>query len=142
MHQLMLNFMTFIRVSMPFFCHSSQNFIFDSHLRALYKKKHLRVNSSLWSSQDYTVKFYSYSEYLFMWKTFLSSPVLYTNIKYVSYVWTVLYLYVLTSSNISEIYMTAYFEHTPLWYIICFAHPLSQCILPFNLVTKANMSFC
>ena len=114
MHQLMLNFMTFIRVSMPFFCHSSQNFIFDSRLRALYKKKHLRVNSSLWSSQDYTVKFYSYSEYLFMWKTFLSSPVLYTNIKYVSYVWTVLYLYVLTSSNISEIYMTAYFEHTPL----------------------------
>ena len=109
-----VKFYDFYTGQYAFFCHSSQNFVFDSHLRALYKKKHLRVNSSLWSSQDYTVKFYSYSEYLFMWKTFLSSPVLYTNIKYVSYVWTVLYHYVLTSSNISEIYMTAYFEHTPL----------------------------
>ena len=41
----------------------------------------------------------------------LSSPVLYTNSKYVSYIWTVLYLYILTSSHISEIYMTAYFEY-------------------------------
>ena len=63
-----------------------------------------------------------------------------TNSKYISYVWTVLYLYILLSSNISEIYMTAYFW-VPLWYIICTAHPLSQRILPFNSVTEANMSF-
>ena len=42
---------------------------------------------------------------------FLYSPVLCTNSKYVSYVWTVLCLYILTSSNISEIYMKAYFEY-------------------------------
>ena len=44
-------------------------------------------------------------------ENFLSSPVLYTNSKYVSYVWTVLCIYILTSSNISEIHMTAYFEY-------------------------------
>ena len=44
-------------------------------------------------------------------ENFLSSLVLYKNSKYVSYVWTVLYLYILMSSNISEIYMTAYFEY-------------------------------
>ena len=42
---------------------------------------------------------------------FLSSPVLYTNSKYISYVWTVLCLCIPTSSNISEIYMTAYFQY-------------------------------
>ena len=41
----------------------------------------------------------------------LSSPVLYANNKYVSYIWTVICLFILTSSNISEIYMTAYFEY-------------------------------
>ena len=70
----------------------------------------------------------------------LSSPLLYTNSKYVSYVWTVRYLYILTSSNISEIYMTAHFEY--FCDITCFAHPLSQRTLPFNSVTKGNMSFC
>ena len=45
-----------------------------------------------------------------MWK-FLPSLVLYTNSKYVSYVWTVLCLCILISSNISEIYMTAYFGY-------------------------------
>ena len=44
-------------------------------------------------------------------ENFLSSPVLCTNSKYVSYVWTVLYLYILRPSNISEIYRTAYFEY-------------------------------
>ena len=44
-------------------------------------------------------------------ENFLSSPVLYTNSNYVSYVWTFLYLYILLSSSISEIYMTAYFEY-------------------------------
>ena len=43
-----------------------------------------------------------HSECLFMWKIF-PSPVLYTNKKYVSYVWTVLCLCILPSSNISEI---------------------------------------
>ena len=41
----------------------------------------------------------------------LSSPALYTNSKYVSYVWTVLCLYILRSINISEVYMTAYFGY-------------------------------
>ena len=43
-------------------------------------------------------------------ETFLSSLALYTNSKYVSYVWTALFLCILTSSNISGIYMTASFE--------------------------------
>ena len=47
-----------------------ENFVFDSHLRALYKKKLLWVKSNLCSSQDKTIEFYSYSEYLFMWKIF------------------------------------------------------------------------
>ena len=42
---------------------------------------------------------------------FLSSPVLYTNRKYVRYVWTVLCLNILTTTNISEIYRTAYFGY-------------------------------
>ena len=70
MLQLMLNFTTFIRVSTPYFCHSRENFVFDSRLRALYNKKLLWVKSNLWSSQDKTIEFYSYSEYLFMWKMF------------------------------------------------------------------------
>ena len=70
---------------------------------------------------------------------FLSSPVLYTTSKFISYVWTVLYLYILTPRNISEIYMTAYFED--LCDIICTAPPLSQRILPFNSVAEANISF-
>ena len=82
-----VKFEDILRVSTPFFCHSRENFVFDSHLRALYKKKLLWVKLNLWSRQDNTIEFYSYSEYLFMWKTFLSSPVLYTNSKYVSYVY-------------------------------------------------------
>ena len=42
---------------------------------------------------------------------FLSSPALYTNSKYISFVWTVVSLCILASRNISEIYMTAYFEY-------------------------------
>ena len=42
---------------------------------------------------------------------FLSCPVLYKKSKYVSYAWTVLCLCILMSSNISEIYMTAYFGY-------------------------------
>ena len=38
-----------------FFSHSRENFIFDSRLRALYKKKLLWVKSNLWSSQDNTI---------------------------------------------------------------------------------------
>ena len=54
-----------------------------------------------------------HSECLFMWKIIFSSPVLYTNKKYVSYVWTVLCLCILPSFS-----------------------------LPFNVVAKTNMSFC
>ena len=57
-------------MSVRLFCHSRENFVFDSCLRALYKKKLLWVKSNLWSSQDKTIEFYSYSEYLFMWKMF------------------------------------------------------------------------
>ena len=39
---------------------------------------------------------------------FLSSPVLYTKSKYVSYVWTVLCLCILTASNITELYIYIY----------------------------------
>ena len=42
---------------------------------------------------------------------FSSSSVLYTNSKCVSYIWTVLCLCILTSSKISEIYMTAHFGY-------------------------------
>ena len=69
-------------------------------------------------------------------ENFLSSPGLYTNSKYVSYVWTALYLYILLSSW--DIYDSMFW--VPLWYIICTAHPLSQRILPFNSVAEANMS--
>ena len=41
-------------LSMPF-CHSRENFVFDSRLRALYKKKLLWVKSNLWSNQDNTI---------------------------------------------------------------------------------------
>ena len=55
-----------------FFCHSRENFAFDSRLRVLYKKWLLWAKSNLWSRQDDTVEFYSYSEYLCMWKIFYS----------------------------------------------------------------------
>ena len=42
---------------------------------------------------------------------FSSSPGLYTNSKYFSYVWTVLLLCILTPSDTSEIHMTAYFGY-------------------------------
>ena len=49
--QLIFNFTTLIRVSTPSFCHSRENFVFDSRLGELYKKKLLWVKSYLWSSQ-------------------------------------------------------------------------------------------
>ena len=51
-------------------CWLWENFVFDSRLRALYKKMLPWFKSNLWSSQDNTIEFYSYSEYLFMWKIF------------------------------------------------------------------------
>ena len=42
---------------------------------------------------------------------FSSSPVLCTNSKYVSYVWAVLCLCILTSNNVSQIHMAAYFGY-------------------------------
>ena len=42
-----------------FFSHSRENFVFDSRLRVLYKKKLLWVKSNLWSGQDSTIEFYS-----------------------------------------------------------------------------------
>ena len=48
--QFILNFTTLIRVSMPFY-HSRENFVFDSRLGVLYKKKLLLVKSNFWSSQ-------------------------------------------------------------------------------------------
>ena len=76
-----------------------------------------------------------------MWKKFLSSPVLYTNSKYISYIWTVLYLYILTPSNISEIYMTAYFEDLCDMLYALRIHSASKHFLPFNSVAEANISF-
>ena len=47
-----------------------ENFVFDNRLTVLYMKNLLWVKSNLCSSQDKTIEFYSYSEYLFMWKIF------------------------------------------------------------------------
>ena len=49
--------------------------------------------------------------YVYLCGNFLSSPVLYTNSKYLNNVWTVLCLCILTSSNTSQIYMTEYFGY-------------------------------
>ena len=63
-------------VSVCLFCHSRENFIFDSRLRALYKKKLHWVKSNLWSNQDNTTEFYRYSEYLSCGKPFIQSSTL------------------------------------------------------------------
>ena len=73
-------------VSVHLFCHSRENFVFDSRLRVLYKKKLLWVKSTLWSNQDNTIEFFSYSEYLFTWKNFY--PVQYFTL----ILWTAYYL--------------------------------------------------
>ena len=65
-----VKFYNFYTCQYAFFCHSRDNFAFDSRLWALCKKKPLWVKSNLWSRQDDTVEFYSYSEYLCMWKMF------------------------------------------------------------------------
>ena len=103
--QLIFNFMTLIHVSAPSFCHSRENFVFHSCLRMLYKKKLFWVKSNLWSRQDKTIEIYSCSDYWFMWKIFIQSSTLH------KYVWAVLCLCILMSSNISGIYMTAYFVY-------------------------------
>ena len=61
MHQLILNFTTSIRVSMPFFNHSRENFVFDSCLWTLCKKNLLWDKSNLLPRQDDTIDFYSYT---------------------------------------------------------------------------------
>ena len=48
-------------------------------------------------------------------------------------------IYFLVKQHIWDIYDNMFWA--PLWYIICTAHPLSQCILPFNSVAETNMSF-
>ena len=111
-------------------CHSRESFVFDNCLRALYKEKILWVKSNLWSSQEKTIEIQSHSECLFM-LNFLSSPVLYTKSKYVSYVWTVLCLCILTASNITELYIYIYIIFCVLWYITCTAQPPSPCTLPW-----------
>ena len=50
-----VKFYDFYTGQYAFFCHSRENFVFDSRLRALYKKKLLWVKSNLWSSQDNTI---------------------------------------------------------------------------------------
>ena len=63
-------FYDFYTCQYVFFCHSRKNFAFDSCLWALYKKNLFWVKSNLPSRQDDTIEFYSYSEYLWMWKMF------------------------------------------------------------------------
>ena len=81
-----VTFYDFYTCQYAFCCHSREKLVFDSRLRALYKKKLLWVKSNLWSSQDNTIEFYSYSEYLFMWKIFY--PVQY----FTQILWTAYYL--------------------------------------------------
>ena len=85
---------------------------FDSRLRALYKKKLLWAKSNLWSSQLKTIQLkFIVIVIIDLYGKFSSSPLHYTNSRYASYVWTVLCLCILTLSNISEIYMIAYFRY-------------------------------
>ena len=120
-------------------CHSRESFVFDNCLRALYKEKILWVKSNLWSSQEKTIEIQSHSECLFM-LNFLSSPVLYTKSKYVSYVWTVLCLCILTASNITELYIYIY-----IYYILCTLIHYMYCTTSFPVhltMMKANLPFC
>ena len=80
--------------------------------RLIYTKRLLWVKSNLWSSQLKTRQLkFIVIVIIDLCGKFSSSPVLYISRKYVSYVWTVLCLCILTSSNISEMYMTEYFEY-------------------------------
>ena len=113
MFQLIFNSTTLIRVSTPSFCHFRENFVFESRLRALYTKKLLWVKSNLWSSQYKTRQLkFIVIVIIDLCGKFSSSPVLYTISKYVSYVWIVLCVCILTSSKISETYMTTYFAYS------------------------------
>lgn len=53
--------------------HSREKFVLHSHLRALYKKWIIWVQSNLCSSQWKTIEAYSQSEHLFMWKIAIQS---------------------------------------------------------------------
>ena len=140
MLQLIFNFMTLIRVSTHSFCHSRENFVFDSRLRALYKKKLLWIKSNLWSSQLKTRELkFIVVVIIGLCGKFLSSPVLYTNSKYVSYVWTFLCLCILTSSNISEIYMTAYFGYFSDILHVVYNHSPS---VPYHLTWWRKQTCC
>ena len=73
MLQLIFNFTILIRVITSSFCHSWENFVFDSRLRALYKKKLL-----CGQGKTRQLKFIVIVNIDFCGK-FLSSPVIYTN---------------------------------------------------------------
>ena len=103
MHQLILNFTTLIRVSTPF-SHSRENFVFVNRQRFSESSQIFGQAKTRQLNFIVIVNIHSCGK-------FLSSPVLYTNSKYISFVWTVVCLCILTSRNISEIYMTAYFEY-------------------------------
>ena len=140
MLQLVYSFTTLIRVSTTSFCHSRENFVFDSRLRALYKKKLLWIKSNLWSSQLKTRELkFIVVVIIGLCGKFLSSPVLYTNSKYVSYVWTFLCLCILTSSNISEIYMTAYFGYFSDILHVVYNHSPS---VPYHLTWWRKQTCC
>ena len=103
--QLIFNFMTLIRVSMPFFV----ILVFDSRLRALHKASLSQFKFVVKPRQDY------WNSWLWwiMFRVDNFYPVQYFTqiVKYVSYIWTVLCLCIFTSSNIYEIHMTAYFGY-------------------------------
>ena len=84
-----------------------ENFVFDSRLRALYKKKLLWVKSNLCSSQDKTIEFYSYSEHFFMRKIFY--PVQYfTQIVSMLAMFGQFFIYIFSCQ---ATYLTACFEY-------------------------------